>query len=31
MLIYRELSAGGIQAENFDMEEEDENCEIQKP
>jgi hypothetical protein len=31
MLIYWELNAGGIQAENFDMEEEDENCEIQKP
>ncbi len=31
ILIYWEQSASGIQMENFDMEEDDENCEIQKP
>ncbi len=31
MLIHWEQSAGGVQAKNFDMEEEDEDCEIQKP
>ncbi len=31
MLIYQEQSAGGVQAVNFDTEEEDEDCEIQKP
>jgi hypothetical protein len=29
MLVYWEQSVGGIQVENFDMEEEDANCEIQ--
>jgi hypothetical protein len=31
MPIYWEQSASGVQANNFDMEEEDEDCEIQKP
>jgi hypothetical protein len=31
MPIYWELSAGGIQAKNFDTKEEDEDYEIQKP
>jgi hypothetical protein len=31
MPIYWEQSAGGVQAKNSDMEEENEDCEIQKP
>ncbi len=31
MLIYWEHSAGGVQAEDFDMDKEDEDCEIKKP
>ncbi len=31
MLVYQEQSANGVQVENFDTEEEDEDCEIQKP
>jgi hypothetical protein len=31
MPIYWEKNAGGVYVENFDIKEEDENCEIQKP
>ncbi len=31
MPICLEHSVGGVQVENFDMEEENEDCEIQKP
>jgi hypothetical protein len=31
MLVYWEQSVAGVQLENFDTEEEDEHCEIQKP
>jgi hypothetical protein len=31
MLVYWEQNVGGVQVENSDMEEEDEDCEIQKP
>ncbi len=31
MPIYQDQSVGGIQEVNFDTEEEDEGCEIQKP
>jgi len=30
MPLYWEYSAGGVQAKNFDMKEDDEDCEIQK-
>ncbi len=31
MLVYQEQSASGVQEVNFDIEEDDERCEIQKP
>ncbi len=31
MLVYWEWNASGVQVKNSDTEEEDENCEIQKP
>jgi hypothetical protein len=31
MLIYWEDNVGGVQVEDFDMDKEDEDCEIQKP
>jgi hypothetical protein len=31
MSIYWEHSVSGVQAEDFDMDKEDEDCEIQKP
>ncbi len=31
MSIYWEQNVGGVQGKNSDMEEEDEDCEIQKP
>ncbi len=31
MLVYWEHNVGGVQAENCDIEEDDENCEIHKP
>jgi hypothetical protein len=31
MLVYWEENAGGVQEANFDIEDDDEGCEIQKP
>ncbi len=31
MPIYQEDNVGGVQVEDFDMDKEDEDCEIQKP
>ncbi len=31
MLVYWEQSAGGVQMENYDMEEENEDCEMYNP